>query len=123
MQPGSSKCKLAPFTGKVAQLLPTLFKNPMTLERQLESAPLCEVPLFLSSTVSWLIITSFIPLTEHLRGAVSQMPHPWGKVTQTQLKQHKKRCGNGSWAQECMCMYFHIELEATTKPGRKTALF
>ena len=63
LQPGSSKHKLVPVTGKLAQLLAMLFKNPMPLERQLESSPPSEVHLFSPSAVSWLITTNFIPLT------------------------------------------------------------
>lgn len=66
MQPGSSKRKPVPITGKLAQLLAMLFKNPMPLERQLESSPPSEVHLFSPSTVSWLITANFIPLTARL---------------------------------------------------------
>lgn len=125
MPPGSSKHKLVPVTGKLAQLLRMLFKNPVPLARQLESSPSGEVHLFSPSAVSRLIITNFIPLTARLQGKVTNTTSMGEGNTQTQLKKHKERfhgVENGSRAYRCVCMCFQTQLAATTRPGRKIML-
>lgn len=78
MEPGSSKHKVVPVTGKA-------FQEPPAPWKAVESSSLGGVHLFSPSPMSHLIIHNSIPLHSHLSGSVPNT------ATQTQPKQHKEK--------------------------------